>query len=166
MLHAVVCGSPSKVECLFTRSASDAERRAIGPTRPDSRGCDRRPGNNRSVGSLGSTGGNPLKKAALTVVLLVASALLGQSAAPPPAPSPRPAAPAAGASRPDSTHAMPPVSERVEVSVTNVKVIVTDSKGHRVPDLTKDDFEVFQAGVPQTISNFYAVTGGKVLLED
>ncbi len=107
-----------------------------------------------------------MKKAALTVVLLVASALLGQSAPPPPAPSPRPAAPAAGASRPDSTHAMPPVSERVEVSVTNVEVIVTDSKGNRVPDLTKDDFEVFQDGVPQTISNFYAVTGGKVLLED
>jgi VWFA-related protein len=61
---------------------------------------------------------------------------------------------------------MPPVSERVEVSVTNVEVIVTDSKGNRVPDLTKDDFEVFQDGVPQTISNFYAVTGGKVLLED
>jgi VWFA-related protein len=107
-----------------------------------------------------------LKKAALTVVLLVASALLGQTAAPPSTPSPRPAAPAAGAARPDSMQAMPPVSERVEVSVTNVEVIVTDSKGNRVPGLTKDDFEVFQDGVPQTISNFYAVTGGKVLLED
>jgi VWFA-related protein len=107
-----------------------------------------------------------LKKAALTAVLLVASALLGQTAAPPSTPSPRPAAPAAGAARPDSMQAMPPVSERVEVSVTNVEVIVTDSKGNRVPGLTKDDFEVFQDGVPQTISNFYAVTGGKVLLED
>lgn len=61
---------------------------------------------------------------------------------------------------------MPPVSETVEVSITNVDVVVTDSKGNRVTGLTKDDFEVFQDGVPQTITNFYAVAGGKLLLED
>ena len=32
--------------------------------------------------------------------------------------------------------------------------------------LTADDFEVKQDGIPQTITNFYAVSGGKVLLED
>ena len=61
---------------------------------------------------------------------------------------------------------MPPVAESVEVSVTNIEVVVTDSKGNRVPGLTKEDFQVFQDGVPQTVSNFYAVSGGKVLLED
>jgi VWFA-related protein len=61
---------------------------------------------------------------------------------------------------------LPPVSERVEVSVTNVEVIVTDSKGNRVPGLTRDDFEVYQDGLPQKITNFYAVSGGKVLLDD
>jgi len=61
---------------------------------------------------------------------------------------------------------IPPVSERVEVSVTNVEVIVTDSKGNRVPGLTRDDFEVYQDGIPQKITNFYAVSGGKVLLDD
>src|ERR1700693_3594104 len=61
---------------------------------------------------------------------------------------------------------IPPVSERVEVSVTNVEVIVTDSKGNRVSGLTRDDFEVYQDGTPQKISNFYAVSGGKVLLDD
>jgi VWFA-related protein len=61
---------------------------------------------------------------------------------------------------------IPPVSERVEVSVTNVEVIVTDSKGNRVPGLTRDDFEVYQDGLPQKITNFYAVSGGKVLLDD
>jgi VWFA-related protein len=76
------------------------------------------------------------------------------------------AADAAGAQKPASQQSMPPVSERVEVSVTNIDVIVTDSKGNRVPDLTQNDFEVFQDGVPQVISNFYAVSGGKVLLED
>jgi VWFA-related protein len=60
----------------------------------------------------------------------------------------------------------PPVSERVEVSVTNVEVIVTDSKGNRVPGLTRDDFEVYQDNLPQKITNFYAVSGGKVLLDD
>ena len=61
---------------------------------------------------------------------------------------------------------LPPVSERVEVSVTNVEVIVTDSKGNRVPGLTRDDFEVYQDNLPQKITNFYAVSGGKVLLDD
>jgi VWFA-related protein len=112
-----------------------------------------------------------LKKAALTLALLVASALLGQSSPPsatpaPGAAKPGTAAPKAEGPKPDSTRAMAPVTERVEVSVTNIDVIVTDSKGNRIPDLTKNDFEVFQDGVPQVISNFYAVTGGKVLLED
>ena len=35
-----------------------------------------------------------------------------------------------------------------------------------MPGLTADDFEVKQDGVPQTITNFYAVSGGKLLLED
>ena len=61
---------------------------------------------------------------------------------------------------------IPPISERVEVSVTNVEVVVTDSKGNRVSGLTRDDFEVYQDGLPQKITNFYAVSGGKVLLDD
>jgi len=61
---------------------------------------------------------------------------------------------------------MSPVIENVEVSVTNIDVVVTDSKGKRVTDLTKDDFQVLQDGVPQTITNFYAVTAGRVLLEN
>lgn len=112
-----------------------------------------------------------MKKATLLIVLLAASALLGQSSPPAATPTPGAAKPATGAPKPDDskanpTRAMGPVTERVEVSVTNIDVIVTDSKGNRVPDLTKNDFEVFQDGVPQAISNFYAVSGGKVLLED
>ena len=112
-----------------------------------------------------------MKKATLLLVLLAASALLAQSSPPAATPTPGAPKPATGAlkpddSKPDATRAMGPVTERVEVSVTNIDVIVTDSKGNRVPDLTRDDFEVFQDGVPQVISNFYAVSGGKVLLED
>jgi VWFA-related protein len=80
---------------------------------------------------------------------------------PPAAPSKPAEAPKVDAGRP-----LPPISERVEVSVTNVDVVVTDSKGNRVNGLTRDEFEVFQDNVPQTITNFYAVAGGKLLLED
>jgi VWFA-related protein len=110
-----------------------------------------------------------LKKAAL-LPALAATVLIAQSAAPPggrmgtanPQTSQAPVA----AQKPDTSRPMPPVSERVEVSVTNVDVVVTDSKGNRVSGLTKNDFEVFQDGVPQTITNFYAVAGGKLVLED
>ncbi|MEP7132588.1 MAG: VWA domain-containing protein [Acidobacteriota bacterium] len=67
---------------------------------------------------------------------------------------------------PSAPASMPPVGERVEVHISNVEVVVTDSKGNRVTDLTKNDFEVFQDGVPQSIENFYAVGGGRVTFGD
>ena len=65
-----------------------------------------------------------------------------------------------------STEADSALLREVEVSVTNVEVVVTDSKGNRVSGLTREDFEVYQDGLPQKITNFYAVSGGKVLLDD
>jgi VWFA-related protein len=44
--------------------------------------------------------------------------------------------------------------ETVEVRVTNVDAIVTDKSGNPVTGLTKDDFEVYQDGVLQEITNF------------
>jgi VWFA-related protein len=61
---------------------------------------------------------------------------------------------------------LPPLAESITVAVTNVEVIVTDSKGKRVPGLKKEDFQVFEDSVPQPLSNFYAVSGGKTLLSD
>ncbi len=93
----------------------------------------------------------------------------------PPAPAPAQAAPAAKPpqqSQPQQPppappeKAFPPVVESVDVSITSVDVVVTDSKGHRVPDLKAEDFEVRQDSIPQKITNFYAVSGGKILLED
>jgi Ca-activated chloride channel family protein len=84
-----------------------------------------------------------LKRVGLVAVMLAAAPLMAQK---PPAPDQKP---------------FPPVAEKVEVSVTNVEVVVTDSKGNRVAGLTRDDFEVYQDGTPQKISNFYAVSGGK-----
>ncbi len=81
----------------------------------------------------------------------------------PPAASPTPGS---GLPKTAPERAFPPVVESVDVSVTSVEVIVTDSKGNRVPGLTAADFEVRQDGVAQKITNFYAVTGGKLLLDD
>lgn len=67
---------------------------------------------------------------------------------------------------PSAQKPIPPFAESVEVSVTNIEVIVTDSRGNRVSGLTREDFEVLQDGISKSITNFYAVSGGKVTLED
>ena len=47
--------------------------------------------------------------------------------------------------------------ETIEVRVVNVDVVVRDHHGNPVSGLTKDDFEVFEEGVRQTITNLYEV---------
>jgi VWFA-related protein len=61
-------------------------------------------------------------------------------------------------------------TESVEVRVTNVDVVVTDRNGKPVPGLKREDFQIFEDGKPQPVTNFYevrpdgtidaAVTGG------
>jgi VWFA-related protein len=89
--------------------------------------------------------------------LLAASAAIAQTSQPAKPPTTAPKTPASP---------IPPVGESVEVNITNVEVVVTDSKGNRVNDLTKDDFEVYQDGTPQKVVNFYSVGGGKVTFGD
>ena len=50
--------------------------------------------------------------------------------------------------------AIPGIGATIEVSIVNVDVFVTDKAGHRVRGLTKDDFEIFENGVKQPITNF------------
>lgn len=52
--------------------------------------------------------------------------------------------------------------ETVDVSVVNVDVYVTDRDGNPMTGLTRDDFELRVDGKPETITNFFAVTGGAV----
>jgi len=106
-------------------------------------------------------------KKAFRLTALALTLLVSWSAPPAPAqsaPSTKERPPAAV--KPDPSRSMGSVTDRVVVSVTNIDVIVTDSKGNRISGLTAKDFEVFQDAVPQAITNFYAVSGGKVLLED
>ncbi|MEA2344458.1 MAG: hypothetical protein QOF63_2627 [Thermoanaerobaculia bacterium] len=56
----------------------------------------------------------------------------------------------------------PPLVEKIDVSVVNVDVTVTDRRGQPVAGLTRNDFEVFEDGKPQTITNFYLVENAGV----
>jgi VWFA-related protein len=125
----------------------ERRHRALGPAPP---------GNIRAGRGLAFLEEDPLKRLFALAAVLLASAFAAAQQPAKPAPPPRPAA----------QEPLPPVSETVEVSVTNIEVVVTDSKGNRVGGLTREDFEVKQDGVPQPITNFYAVTGGKVVLDD
>lgn len=53
------------------------------------------------------------------------------------------------------------LTEKIDVNLVNVDVTVT-SRGNPARGLTKDDFEILEDGVPQTITNFYAVEGAPV----
>ncbi len=49
---------------------------------------------------------------------------------------------------------VPRLGESIEVSIVNVDVFVTDRDGRRVHGLKKEDFEIFEDGKRQTITNF------------
>jgi len=63
---------------------------------------------------------------------------------------------------PSFPQALAPLTEKIEVSVTNVDVTVTDRRGHPVTGLTRDDFEIFEDGKPQKVTNFYAIENAAV----
>src|SRR5438067_13627174 len=51
---------------------------------------------------------------------------------------------------------------KVQVDLVTNDVVVRDDKGNFVPDLKKDEFEVFEDGVKQDITSMTVVTGGRV----
>jgi VWFA-related protein len=54
---------------------------------------------------------------------------------------------------------MPKLMESVDVRVINVDVVVTDKKGTQIHGLKKDDFLLYENGVPKKLTNFYEVQG-------
>ena len=57
---------------------------------------------------------------------------------------------------------LPPLVGRIDVSVTNVDVVVTDKSGKPVSGLSRDEFEIFEDGKPQKLTNFYAIQDATV----
>lgn len=57
---------------------------------------------------------------------------------------------------------LPPLVERIDVSVTNVDVVVTDKSGKPISGLSRDEFEIFEDGRPQKLTNFYAIQDATV----
>jgi|GEM_PF-542205 len=55
---------------------------------------------------------------------------------------------------PQTTPVIPHAAESIEVSIVNVDTVVTDKQGRRVRGLRKDDFEIYENGVRQPITNF------------
>ena len=55
------------------------------------------------------------------------------------------------------------IAETIEVRVANIDVVATDRAGKPISGLTKDDFEIYENGKLQPITNFYEVRGPKTL---
>src|SRR6478736_3253890 len=51
---------------------------------------------------------------------------------------------------------------KVQVDLVTNDIIVRDDKGNFIPDLKKDEFEIYEDGVKQDISSMTVVTGGRV----
>jgi VWFA-related protein len=67
----------------------------------------------------------------------------------------QPAVPQSAASQAAvSQTAIPQLGASIDVSIVNVDVHVTDKQGNRVRGLTKNDFEIYEGGKLQPISNF------------
>src|SRR5260221_12212388 len=56
----------------------------------------------------------------------------------------------------------PSATFKVQVDLVTNDIIVRDDKGNFIPDLKKEDFEIFEDGVKQDISSMTVVTGGRV----
>src|SRR6266566_5654896 len=96
--------------------------------------------------------GNGFWSIALLVVLAVGlSAQTPAQSGQTPAPA-KPAAPA----QPEKP------TFRMQVDLITNDVVVRDEKGNFVPDLKRDEFEIYEDGVKQDITSMTVVTGGRV----
>jgi VWFA-related protein len=86
----------------------------------------------------------------LALILLVPALVVAQAPpSPKPGPSPQPA--------PPSPAAEPAPTFPSQVELVTVDVVVTDKKGNPVPDLTKDEMQITEDGVPQTVTSFETI---------
>lgn len=94
-----------------------------------------------------------MKRTILTVLLAAASAALAQQQPPQPPPA-------------QQQPPLPAFTESVEVRVMDLDVVVTDSKGQSISDLTRPDFAVRVDGKPVPIDYFARVDDGTIHAPD
>jgi VWFA-related protein len=92
----------------------------------------------------------------ISLLTVLATALSAQA----PAPAGQAPASPAQAPAPGQAPQSPNFTSRIDLVTTDV--LVRDDKGNFVPDLKKDDFDVYEDGVLQDISSMTVVTGGRV----
>src|SRR5712671_2448496 len=64
---------------------------------------------------------------------------------------------------PPQTPAQTPAATfKVQVDLVTSDIIVRDEKGNFIPDLKKDEFEIYEDGIKQDITSMTVVTGGRV----
>src|SRR3954462_5581718 len=90
-----------------------------------------------------------------TATLVALSAGLSAQTPKPPSTPPAPASPASASAQEKPTF-------KVQVDLVTSDIIVRDEKGNFIPDLKKEEFEIFEDGVKQDISSMTVVTGGRV----
>src|SRR5438552_2133205 len=88
-----------------------------------------------------------------TAVLVVLVAGLSAQTSQNPAQPPAAAQPQAQGEKP---------TFRIQVDLVTNDVVVRDEKGNFIPDLKKDEFEIYEDGVKQDITSMTVVTGGRV----
>src|SRR5436190_7504380 len=86
------------------------------------------------------------------VLVVLVAGLSAQTSQNPPQPAPQ---------NPPAKQAEKPTF-RVQVDLITNDVVVRDEKGNFVPDLKRDEFEIYEDGVKQDITSMTVVTGGRV----
>lgn len=87
--------------------------------------------------------------------LLLSGAVLAAQA-------PAPQAPATQAPAPQASTQEGQPTFRVNIDLVTMDAIVRNAQDQFVSDLTKDEFQILEDGVPQTITSFTMVHGGRV----
>jgi VWFA-related protein len=86
-------------------------------------------------------------------ILVCPTSALGQGGTPAPAPSPDAQSEAKQNSAELASHDEP-TTFKVNVKLVVVRAVVRDAQGHAVGNLHREDFQVFDRGKPQTLSQF------------
>src|SRR6185436_18157501 len=93
----------------------------------------------------------------LVALVTVAAAVVTLTAQQTPVQQPPPAQPPAGQQQPPPPPGQQPPVFRAGTNQVRVDVTVLDQKGQPLTNLTKDDFDVREDGIPQTIDTIKLV---------